>query len=101
MWRALADAGDQADDDEGPRIQGTPVFDRNSDRVQQLGYDKEQEGLIEDREHGRRHVVVASQDNCNLTHCVDDQRDSQCGEEYRDDYVDGVFRDLDGTDYVR
>lgn len=28
-----ADAGDQTYDDEGLRIQGTPVFDRNSDRM--------------------------------------------------------------------
>jgi hypothetical protein len=96
-----ADAGDQAYDDEGLRIQGASVFDRDSDRMKQLRYDEEQKGLIEDCQHGRRHVEGASQDKYNLAHCVGDQCNSQCGEQYRDDYVDGVFRDLDGTNYAR
>ena len=48
-----ADSGDQAYDDEGPRIQRTPVFNCNGDRVKQLGYDEQQKGLVEDCKHDR------------------------------------------------
>jgi len=92
-----ADSGDQAYDDEGPRIQRTPVFNRNGDRVKQLGYDEQQKGLVEDCEHGRWQVVWTSQDDCDLPHGVDDQRDSQCREEYRYDYVNSVFHKCGGT----
>jgi hypothetical protein len=43
------DTGDQAHEDEGLRIQGTPMFDRNGDRVKQLGYDEQQKDLVEQR----------------------------------------------------
>jgi hypothetical protein len=67
-----ADGGDHRHHQERQEVQGTSVFDRDRDGVQQLCDDEEQEGLLEDHDHDRLQVLPVGQRGGDVTPGVDD-----------------------------